>query len=113
MYENQGAEFFPSGTDMYQRLIPDLKAARRSIHIEMFILDRGSIWDEVFAILKEKAAAGVDVRLLLDDFGSLKASTPSFRRRSGASGIRLCFLRPSIRMCCTFLSISALTRNTF
>ena len=94
VYENQGAEFFPSGADMYQRLIPDLKAACKSIHIEMFILDRGSIWDEVFAILKEKAAAGVDVRLLLDDFGSLKTSTPSFRREVRASGIRLVFFAP-------------------
>ena len=93
-YENHDARHFGCGAEMYQSLIPDLKAARESIHIEMFILDRGSIWDEIFAILKEKAAAGLDVRLLLDDFGSLKASTPAFRRSVRAAGIQLAFFAP-------------------
>ena len=94
VYENQDARFFPCGAAMYESLIPDLKAAKESIHIEMFILDKGTIWDEIFEILKEKAAEGVDVRLLLDDFGSLKASTLGFRRAVRAAGIRLAFFAP-------------------
>ena len=94
VYENTDSCFFPCGERMYPRLMEDLRAARRSIYIEMFILDRGSIWDEVFAVLKEKAAAGVDVRLLLDDFGTLKASTPAFRRAVRQAGIRLVFFAP-------------------
>ena len=93
-YPNGCTRFFPCGEEMYQSLIPDLKAAKTSIHIEMFILDRGSIWDELFEILKEKAAEGLDVRLLLDDFGSLKASTPAFRRAVRAAGIQLAFFAP-------------------
>lgn len=93
-YPNGDTRFFGCGEEMYQSLIPDLKAAQQSIHIEMFILDKGSIWDEIFAILKEKAAAGLDVRLLLDDFGSLRISTPAFRRRVRAAGIQLAFFAP-------------------
>ena len=93
-YKNGDTRFFPCGAEMYKSLIPDLKAARESIHIEMFILDKGVIWDEVFAILKEKAAEGLDVRLLLDDFGSLKASTIGFRREVRAAGIKLAFFAP-------------------
>ena len=44
--------------------------------------------------MKEKAASGLDVRLLLDDFGSLKASTPSFRREVRRAGIQLVFFAP-------------------
>lgn len=94
VYENESTCFFPCGAAMYPRMMEDLRAARHSIHIEMFILDRGSIWDEVFAVLKEKAASGLDVRLLLDDFGSLKASTPSFRREVRRAGIQLVFFAP-------------------
>ncbi len=94
VYENRCTRFFPCGDAMYHSLIPDLKAAKRSIHIEMFILDKGVIWDELFPILREKAAAGLDVRLLLDDFGSLKASTPRFRRQVRAAGIQLAFFAP-------------------
>lgn len=94
VYENYDARFFRCGEEMYESLIPDLKAAQERIHIEMFILDKGSVWDEIFAILKEKAAAGLDVRLLLDDFGSLKASTPKFRREVRQAGIQLAFFAP-------------------
>lgn len=94
VYENRDARFFRCGQEMYQSLIPDLKAARQAIYIEMFILDKGVIWDEIFAILKEKAAAGLDVRLLLDDFGSLKASSPKFRKEVRRAGIQLVFFAP-------------------
>ena len=75
-------------------MMEDLRSAAHYIHIEMFILDRGTIWDEVFAILKEKVRQGVQVCLLLDDFGSLKASTPDFRRKVRAAGIDLAFFAP-------------------
>lgn len=94
VYENADSRFFPCGADMYPSLLADLKSAQKYIHIEMFILDRGSIWDELFEILKEKVAQGVEVRLLLDDFGSLKSSTPGFRRAVRAAGIQLAFFAP-------------------
>lgn len=93
-FENEGVSFFKSGAQMLPVLLEDLKGAQKSIHIEMFILKRGSVWEEVFAVLKERAAAGVEVCLLLDDFGALNASTPSFRRSVRAAGIQLAFFAP-------------------
>ena len=94
VYECADSRFFPSGADLYPSMMEDLRSAAHFIHIEMFILDRGTIWDEVFAILKEKVRQGVQVCLLLDDFGSLKASTPDFRRKVRAAGIDLAFFAP-------------------
>ena len=31
----------------------------------------GTVWDEIFAVLKERAAAGVEIHLIIDDFGTL------------------------------------------
>ena len=35
--------------------------------MEYFIISEGYLWDTVLEILKEKAAAGVDVRVIYDD----------------------------------------------
>ena len=40
--------------------------------MEYFIISEGYLWDTVLEILKEKAAAGVDVRLIYDDFGCFR-----------------------------------------
>lgn len=93
-FENEGVTFFKSGAQMLPTLLDDLKGAKKSIHIEMFILKRGTVWDELHAVLKQKAAEGVEVCLLLDDFGALNACTPSFRRAVRAEGIRLAFFAP-------------------
>ena len=34
--------------------------------MEYFIVEEGEMWNETLAVLKEKAAAGVDVRLIYD-----------------------------------------------
>ena len=94
VFENEGATFFGCGQEMLQSLLPDLENARDTIHIETFILDRGEIWDTLFEVLKRKAAQGVAVRMILDDFGCLKASTLDFRREVREAGIQLTFFAP-------------------
>ena len=39
--------------------------------MEYYILAEGTVWDEIFAVLKERAAAGVEIHLIIDDFGTL------------------------------------------
>ncbi|MDE7298387.1 MAG: cardiolipin synthase, partial [Lachnospiraceae bacterium] len=46
--------------------------AEKFIFMEYFIIAEGRMWDTILEILKEKAAAGVDVRLLYDDVGCLR-----------------------------------------
>lgn len=40
--------------------------------MEYFIIHEGKMWDTVLEILERKAKAGVDVRILYDDIGSLQ-----------------------------------------
>ena len=84
VFENEGVRFFNCGAAMYESLIPDLKAAKKSIHIETFILDKGEIWDEIFEILKQKVAEGVGV------YGSRRFRLPEGKYaelpQRGASG---------------------------
>ena len=72
VYRNTSAEFFGTGEGYFESLLVDLAAARKYIFLEYFIIEPGSLWDSIHAILREKAAAGVDVRLIYDDIGCMK-----------------------------------------
>jgi cardiolipin synthase len=66
IYENTSVKYFPSGERMIKSLIEELKSARHFIFMEYFIIHSGEVWDEILKILKEKAASGVDVRIMYD-----------------------------------------------
>ena len=56
---------------MYADLLPELEKAEKFIFLEYFIIRPGEMWDGVLEILKRKAAAGVDVRIIYDDMGCI------------------------------------------
>ncbi|MBR7186473.1 MAG: hypothetical protein IKD43_03180 [Clostridia bacterium] len=62
-------QYFPVGHEMYARFRCDLKAAKHRIFLEYYIIAQGSFWGDILEILTEKAKAGVDVRVIYDDFG--------------------------------------------
>lgn len=66
VYDDCGIKYFPFGEDKFDELLKQLQGAKKFIFMEYFIIDKGQMWDEVLRILKEKAAAGVEVRLLYD-----------------------------------------------
>ncbi len=39
--------------------------------MEFFIINKGVMWNTILQILMDKAAMGVDVRVIYDDMGSL------------------------------------------
>ena len=71
VHENTTAEYFQVGDDMFPVLVRELKQAKKYIFIEYFIINDGVMWQTILNILEEKAAEGVDVRLIYDGFGCL------------------------------------------
>ena len=71
IYENTATEYLTPGEKKFERLLEELKKAKHYIFLEYFIIDEGLMWDAILDILKEKAAQGVDVRVIYDDFGCL------------------------------------------
>lgn len=71
-YNDTEVRFFPMGEDFFPVLIEELKKARRFIFMEYFIVAKGSIWDEVLEVLKEKARAGVEIRFMYDGTNAIK-----------------------------------------
>lgn len=69
--KNDTSKYYPFGEDMFQDMCEDLKKAQKYIYVEYFIIQRGKFWDTLTDIMAEKAAAGLDVRVMYDDLGSI------------------------------------------
>ncbi|TNF09648.1 MAG: cardiolipin synthase [Bacillota bacterium] len=69
-YQHTEVTFHPSGEELYENLLRDLKQAESFIFLEYFIINKGHMWSEMLALLQEKARLGVEVKILYDDFGS-------------------------------------------
>lgn len=89
-YENTDSEFLASGEAMFARMTQKLKEAERFIYMEYFIIDMGQMWDAILEILEEKARAGLDVRVIYDDFGSLTYLPHNYDKILEKKGIRAC-----------------------
>ena len=69
IYKNTEVSYYKLGEEMFAALCEDLKRAEKYIFLEFFIVKEGKMWSAVREILAERAAAGVDVRLIYDDMG--------------------------------------------
>ena len=71
LYGGSQARYFAEGADFFDDLVLHLQRAEIYIFLEYYILAEGQIWDRIFHVLRERAAAGVEVRIIFDDFGNL------------------------------------------
>ena len=63
-------QHFEDGEIMFEAMKREIKAAKRYILLEFFIISPGKMWDELLELLKEKHAQGIEIRLLYDGFGT-------------------------------------------
>ncbi len=94
VWEHTQAEYFPLGEAAWERMLEELEKAERYIFMEYFILEEGEMWDPIFAILKKKAAAGLDVRFMFDDIGSIQTLPHNYASRLRAAGIKCVVFNP-------------------
>ena len=89
-------DYFALGDELYPALLRDLEAAERYIFLEYFIISEGKMLDGIMDILKRKAAAGLDVRIIYDDIGCEAAASLSFIPDAQRHGIRCLAFNPII-----------------
>ena len=71
VYDQTDSQFFASGKEMWKQMLEDLKRAEKFIFLEYYIIDEGLMWDSILEVLEEKAAQGVEVKMLYDDIGCM------------------------------------------
>ncbi len=85
---NDSVKYLKNGNIFFEELKKDLKAAKKSIFMEFYIYSKGKLLTEVVSILKEKAAEGLEVVLIIDSLGSLVTKPKNFIKDLEKSGIK-------------------------
>lgn len=88
IYRNSKSKLFDTGEEYFEDLISELKKAENYIFLEYYIIEHGKLWEKIHEVLKEKAAAGVDVRLMYDDLGCMKTLPHYYEYSLRWEGIR-------------------------
>ena len=86
--KNTTVRYYRVGEEMYADLLPELEKAEKFIFLEYFIIRPGEMWDGVLEILKRKADAGVDVRIIYDDMGCIDILPANYNATLEGWGIR-------------------------
>ena len=88
VYENTQVTFFPIGEDKFSDMLTELKKAEKFIFMEYFIIDEGYMWGSILKILADKAAQGVDVRVMYDGMCEVSLLPHDYPKRMEKLGIK-------------------------
>ncbi|WP_168380706.1 cardiolipin synthase [Mycoplasma todarodis] len=66
---NGDLKIYDNGMFAFKEMFDDLKKAKKFIHLNYYIIKMSEIWEELKQILINKVEEGVEVRLIVDDFG--------------------------------------------
>ena len=89
-FANTETTYYELGDTMFPAMLEELEKAERYIFMEYFIIEPGVMWDSILEVLKRKAAAGLDVRLIYDDLSCIMRLPRDYPKRMESVGIRCC-----------------------
>ena len=87
-HQNNKVTYYKNGEEFFPAFIEGLKKAKEFIFIEFFIIADGQMWTAVKDILIQKAAEGVDIRIIYDDMGCLGTIAGNTPRKFKKLGIK-------------------------
>lgn len=79
---HNNVKIYTNGNQLFRQLFDDIEAAKKSISIEFYTIYNDQIGNELRTLLEQKAAEGVEVRVLYDSWGSMGV------RRNFYNGLR-------------------------
>ena len=94
--DHSSVKYHSLGEYQYADMLEVLKKAEKFIFLEYFIIEEGEMWNTIFDILAEKAAQGVDVRLIYDDVGCLIHIPENYSQKLEKRGVKCLVFNPFI-----------------
>lgn len=104
VYSDTDIAFYGDTTAALEALKDGLRQAEKFIFMEYHAIEDSVAWKGIEDILKEKAAAGVDVRVIYDDMGSIGFLSKPFASRLEAEGIQCRIFNPLLPMLHIFMN---------
>src|SRR5947209_9036211 len=92
-----GVQVLQNGDGFFPPFLADIQAAQKTIHLETYVSWKGRITERMAALLSQKARQGVEVRLIVDSFGSTKMEHHQFQEmlEAGVKATRYHPFKPS------------------
>ncbi|MDE5778174.1 MAG: cardiolipin synthase [Lachnospiraceae bacterium] len=87
VYQNADVEFYSEAAEAFEAQLCDLKRAENFIFLEYHAIEEAQSFSRMKEILAERAAHGVEVRILYDDAGSVGFIDPKFVKRMEEIGV--------------------------
>jgi len=103
-YENTETTYYPLGELMFEEMLKELTEAKKFIFMEYFIISKSQMWDRILEILLQKAEAGIDVRLIFDDVGSLGLFNSAYVKELRSKGIKIMRFNPIVPFISPFMN---------
>jgi cardiolipin synthase len=88
VYGNTETQYFSCGELFFVPMLEELKKAEKYIFMEYFIIQEGKMFNAILDVLKEKAAAGLDVRVLYDDIGCALTLPSNYPKKLESMGVK-------------------------
>lgn len=86
--KNNEITYYKCGEEFFPELLKELKKAKKFIFMEYFIINKGTMWNQILDILKEKASEGIDIRVMYDDMGSIAMLPDNYGNELEKYGIK-------------------------
>lgn len=93
LMEGGTARLLNNGDEVYPAMLDAIRDAQRTVNWMVYIWEPGEASDRVFTALVEAVRRGVEVRVMLDGMGGMRAPDDDIRRLREAGG-QVCWFRP-------------------
>ena len=93
--KDNDVDIFIDGNEKFHALMEDLRKAEHFIHIQYYIIKNDVLFQQIRDILIEKAAQGVEVRVLFDAMGC-RSVRHSYWKKLNAAGVQTAEFFPAI-----------------
>ena len=104
IYECTDIKYFPVAYDCYKDQIEAIKKAKKFVYLEYHAIETKEAFEPLHEALKERAAAGVDCRVLYDDVGSFLFINRNFVNVLESEGIKCNAFNPAYPILSLFMN---------
>jgi cardiolipin synthase len=86
LFRGGGVTMLQNGDAFFPAMLEAIRSARHSVNFETYIFEPDEVGRQFIEAFKDRAQAGVEVRLLLDGFGAIKM-TKRYRKELQETGV--------------------------
>ena len=104
VYENTEVEFYSEAAEGFEEQLRQMREAKEFIFLEYHAIEEAEAFGRMRDVLAERAATGVEVRILYDDVGSIGFIGLDFIHRMEALGIACRVFNPVLPVIKVFMN---------